>query len=508
MYVLNTRMVSFWILLILGLFHTTLPAAARADRPDETCFDIADLSKAQSLLPWMAYLPDPEAKLTWETALKSDEWMPISRPRLGYGGIPVWTRLRVKNSSSTSRSVVLFNQRPMVNCLDVTLLDNGLPVEDIRLGFMVQDATEKNFIASRLSSFLLELPPAGRRTILARLRTSGILELGWEAATIPEFSRRSRLEILALGLNLGIMLALITISLMAWVVQRQPRFGLLIGYTLLFTLMVGDLNGLSRMVGFGLPPAFWFVGSFFFAIGAVLFWISFTKFFLKTRTTMPITHVWLNILQVLLSISLCSFLIGPWLPFVFKLSPFWILCVLLVCATSFWAGAMGVWKRREHAWLYLGGHAVLFNAAVLMLIAGQANLITNLSAMLLIYPWVIAAHVATLGISLSRMTRQTRKELEAGRQAALEQSRFAAVGRMIGMVVHQWRMPLARLGTELAELNGYFQHSGMHDNTLGFIKEELLPSMNRNMDHLTHIVDDFSRFFSGSGTKEKWLIAD
>lgn len=502
MYFINTRTFPFWILLILGLFHAIVPGTAEADKANETYFDLADLRKTHSLLPFMSYLPDPEGRLTWQTALASDQWIAATRPRLGYNSVPVWTRLRVENTSSTSRSVVLFNQRPMVNYLDVVVIENGLPVEDIRLGFMVRDAAEKNFIASRLSSFLLDLPPGANRTILARLRTLGVLELGWQAATVSEFSRRTRLETLALGLNLGIMLALIAISLISWVVQRQSRFGLLVGYALFFTLMVVSLNGLSRIVSFGLPPVFWFIGSFFFPIGAVLFWIAFTKFFLKTRTTMPLMNVWLSILQVLLAISLCCYLMAPWVPFLFRLSPFWILCVLLVCLTAVWAGAVGVWQRHEHAWLYLTGHAVLFNMAVLLVLAGQANLIKDLSAILLIYPWIVAAHVAILGISLNRMTRETRKELEAERQAALEQSRFTAVGRIIGMVVHQWRIPLAHLGTELAELNAYFEYASKLEGRLAFIKKELLPSMNRNMDHLTTIVDDFSQFFSSSGHKE------
>jgi signal transduction histidine kinase len=501
---LNMRTFPFWIFLALGLFHAIPPGAAQADKPNEKWFDLASIKKSESLLPWMDYLPDPEGKLTWQTALSSDRWLVASQPRLGYGAIPVWTRLRVENTSSTEHSVVLFNRRPMVNYLDVTVIDHGLPVDEIHLGFMVQAATEEDFITSRSSSFLLELPPGSKRTVLARLRTSGVLELGWEAATMAEFSRRGRLETLALGLNWGIMLALIAISLVSWVVQRQPRFGLLAGYSLFFTLTVVSLNGLSRIVSFGLPPVFWFIGSFFFPIGSVLFWIPFTKFFLKTRTTMPLTNVWLNILEILLTISLCSYLIGPWVPFVFRLSPFWLFCALLVCVTSVWVGVVGVWQRLEYGRMYLVGHAAMFNLAVMLVVAGQVNLIKNLGVILLIYPWSIAAHVIILGISLNKMTRRTREKLEAERQASLEQSRFAAVGRIIGMVVHQWRTPLARLGTELAELNAYFQRSSIPESRLAFIKEALLPCMNENMDNLTHTVDDFSQFFSSSGNKEKF----
>ena len=182
--------------------------------------------------------------------------------------------------------------------------------------------------------------------------------------------------------------------------------------------------------------------------------------------------------------------------------------MLLVCAVSVWAGLVGVWQRRVNGWLYLMGHAVLFNLAVLLLLFCLGSFIQNFSVMLLVYPWIIAAHVTIVGIFLNRITGQTRKALEAERQAALEQSHFAAVGRTIGMVVHQWRTPLARLGTELAELNAYFQHGSMDETRLVFIKEDLLPSMNRNMDHLVNIVDDFSQFFSRSGNREKFEPLD
>ena len=466
-------------------------------------FDLGKLKKSESLVRCMEYLPDPQNRLDLETALTSKAWVPMTLPRLGYLDYPVWTRLRVVNSASQKRSGIFFNQRPMLNYMTVNILEQGRVKEKIALGFMVPPSNEESYITSHLSSFLLSLPPGAERTVISRLQSFGVMETGWDVTTVKEFSRKSRRNVLALGLNWGIMLALVLMSIIFWIVQRQPQFGLLVGYALFFTFMVLSLNGLPRIMSLGLSPWFWFIGSFFFPIASVLFWIPFTKFLLDTKRSMPKMHVWLSILQTVLALALVCYLAGSWLPFVFKLSALWIFCALIVCVTIILAGIVGVRKKLPHARMYLFGHALMFDTAIIMIILGQTSFVNEFSLSLLAYPWIVAAHVSVLGISLNMVNKQTRKELEAQRQAALEQSRFAAVGRIIGMVVHQWKTPLARLGTELSELELYFSRKQLLEDRKSFIRDELLPSINRNMKNMVAIVNDFSQFFSSSRHREK-----
>lgn len=472
-------------LVLTGLVHATPPA-----------YDLAGLDRAESLLSWMEYLPDPGGVLNPETIMEAEGWRPADRPRLGYGSPPVWTRLRLRNTAEEDRSVVLFNQRPMLNRLDVAVLDRGRLAGAYRLGFMVPDPRRDDAITSRLSSFIMTLAPGSERTILTRLQTHGALELGWEAATVAEFSRQTRRDILNLGLNLGVMLALAAAGLLSWVWLRRHQFGLLVGYAVLFTLYVASINGLSRIVGLGLSPRFWFAGSFYFALGSCLFWIPFTQFFLKTRTTMPGMHAWLNILAALLTLSVLSYMVSPWMPVVYRFSPFWIGCVLALCATVLWAGALAAARGLKHGRLYLIGHAGMFCAAIFLVILGQSSLIMDFAVSLQVNPWIVAAHLGVMVLSLNIMTRDARDAFARERRLVLGQSGYAAVGRTVGMIVHQWRTPLARLGTELAELGFYFQGAKLartHEQT---IREVLLPSMNRSMDILTGTVDDFSDLLS------------
>ena len=495
----------FWvaILQMLNLFCGAFSPAVQKQMERPKPFDLARLNGTVSLMKNMEFLHDFEGTLDCQAAMKSSKWQPMVRPRLGYLDHPVWTKLKLINTDRSARSAIFFNQRPMLHYLDIIILENGTPVETIRQGFMTPPSDESRYITSHLSSFFMTIEPGGERTVVTRLKTPGIMETGWDASTLQQFSLKSRRDILALGLNWGIMLAIIIVAVISWAVQRQPQFGLLLGYSLFFTLMVVSLNGLPRILSMGLPPWFWFIGSFVFPIASVVFWIFFTQFLLKTRTTMPFMNLWLNLLTGILTAGIMAYMAGPWFPYLFSWSPIFILCAVVVCVTVILAGILAVKRDLPYARLYLFGHAVMFNGAVLMIVIGQSSIQKSLSTGLLIYPWIVAAHVTILGISLNMMTRNTRRELEAQRQSALEQSRFAVVGRIIAMVVHQWRIPLARLGTELAELTLYFKHDTILESRRDIIKEKLLPSMNNHMDHLTDTINDFSSFFSSSRHKEE-----
>lgn len=99
-------------------------------------------------------------------------------------------------------------------------------------------------------------------------------------------------------------------------------------------------------------------------------------------------------------------------------------------------------------------------------------------------------------LSLNIMARDAREAFARERQLLVGQSGYAAVGRTVGMIVHQWRTPLARLGTELAELGFYFQGPRLDREHERTIREILLPSMNRSMDILSGTVEDFSDLLS------------
>lgn len=249
--------------------------------------------------------------------LAGDGWQPLIAPRLGYLSYPVWTRLRVSNSDREPKTAILYNERPLLQYLDVWVLDGEKVITQTRLGFMDSSHTETS-IAGRLSSMSLRIPAGETRTVLARLETPGAMEAGWWAATVAAFSQKAMTEFIILGLYAGIMLSLIIHGAVNWINLRRVQFGFFVGYALSLLLFGLSVNGFSRIVNLGIPPGIWFAGCFLFIMGSVACFLPFTRHFLQTPHTMPRMDQWLRILCILFLASLVFFIVAPFMPQLYK----------------------------------------------------------------------------------------------------------------------------------------------------------------------------------------------
>ena len=82
-----------------------------------------------------------------------------------------------------------------------------------------------------------------------------------------------------------------------------------------------------------------------------------------------------------------------------------------------------------------------------------------------------------------------------------QQSRFAAMGEMIGNIAHQWRQPLNELGITVYQMKKYF----LADKG----KDEFLESYNHSKNvikKMSSTIDDFRNFFNPNKDRENFLV--
>jgi len=484
----------------LLLLVAAMPAAGSA-QPHPPAFDLAALQQEQSLKDWMRYLPDPERRLSGRNAADANGWRSLTVERLGYMDYPVWTWLRLTNSDDRPIEAVLFNQRPMVQLLDVYVWHDGRLIQRHDIGLSRSNAS-KNAIISRLSHIVAQVPPGQTWTVITKLDTLGAVDAAWQAATMNRFTRQNVHAFLILGLYCGIMLALIVHGIVSAVSLGQPQFRYLVGYGLCFMLYLSLINGMRRVFDMKMPGAFDHVGTVDFFFASFMFWIAFTQYFLNTWRTLPRLHRCLNGFKIVFGAGVVIYPFSPWIKFVNMLLPVWSALIIMLCATILVTGTVAVYRRLPHAWFYFLGHAVVFTASVLLAVILQTNAVQNLYWILLVQPFIVIIHISVMSLSLGMTARRAQTELAHQQQIMLEQSRFTAVGKTIGMVVHQWRTPLARLGAQLMELHAYVRHSDPSPTQAAMIRQDLLPGMQRSMKTLKDTVDDFSDFFSARQPSE------
>ena len=86
----------------------------------------------------------------------------------------------------------------------------------------------------------------------------------------------------------------------------------------------------------------------------------------------------------------------------------------------------------------------------------------------------------------------------------MEQSRFAAMGEMIGNIAHQWRQPLSSISTIASGAKLRYNNNILSDEELN----ETFVKIQEHTKHLSKTIDDFRDFFRHNKVEELFNVCD
>lgn len=105
--------------------------------------------------------------------------------------------------------------------------------------------------------------------------------------------------------------------------------------------------------------------------------------------------------------------------------------------------------------------------------------------------------------NLEDMVRiETKKRVEA-EQMALQRSKMALMGEMMGAIAHQWRQPLNALGIIIQDIEEAYKFGELND---AYIQETIKNSM-QQINFMSKTIDDFRSFFTPSKSKQEFLVS-
>ncbi|WP_139488575.1 PAS domain-containing sensor histidine kinase [Brevibacillus dissolubilis] len=104
------------------------------------------------------------------------------------------------------------------------------------------------------------------------------------------------------------------------------------------------------------------------------------------------------------------------------------------------------------------------------------------------------------GILEQRVQDEVQKNREKD-HLLIHQSRFAAVGEMIGHIAHQWRQPLNSIGLIIQDVKEAYEYGEIDQE---YLEESTRESM-RLIKHMSDTIDDFRNFFNPN--KEKYVLS-
>jgi PAS domain S-box-containing protein len=109
-----------------------------------------------------------------------------------------------------------------------------------------------------------------------------------------------------------------------------------------------------------------------------------------------------------------------------------------------------------------------------------------------------------INMKLEKMFKKEMDENKRKEALMIYQSKFVAMGEMIGNIAHQWRQPLSILGLIITNIEDMHKYDDLDKEAL----ESLIGKARKLIDKMSQTIDDFRYFFKPKMDKESFSLYD
>ena len=455
--------------------------------------------------PFISFVKDTNNSLTIKD-LPDAPWKKMDNSILGsFTNEAFWTQFRIQNTSQTAKRLILKNPNASMSEIDVYLFKNGHFFSHSELGTK-RDISLRE-IPHRYSVFSITLEADETIQIYTRLvNTVGSVEGEWEIYSHQAFTDFSLLESMWWGLFIGVLsMAFLYIRPFLLIIKNKA---LIFSFTFFVVACLGyqsAINGVLYTLGTQgayIDSMVVFFGSMF-RLATVL--ILYNLIFISYEKT-------------LLRKALLFFII--FLSMVFVLSFFTIIeqrLITMIAYISVFSGlfSYGLWflmakdifrLARSKTFVYLlSAYTIILvpNAYQSLVSIGLFN-----TSFFSIYGVSIASLINIYLLALAILEYIKKLERERIHQVKINeiQSHYTSVGKIIGNIVHQWKIPLVRSGSLLTHAEALI--SLKDKNVVEEIHTNVIPALRSNLDFMKETIDTFYSLYKGGNEKKSFKPKD
>jgi signal transduction histidine kinase len=457
--------------------------------------DLADHPPG-TLLPAILIHEDRTAEHN-QTSIVNAPWQKETRSNIGHRPHPVWTRVTLTNSSDRPLHLLLSSPRPGIDRIDLAILRDNQPVQHYQLGD--RSPSEGKPILSRYSTIELSILPGESYTLMSRIESIGPIEVSWRVENTASFAWRSLLENLFLGLFVGTVIGLIIYN---GALYLSLRYHFFIFYILLAIASLLNQAAIHNLLV--VLPGPWITellnqAVYFTSVSVLTLPLLFAMSFFNTRATMPRLHrTAYGPIALAVSAVVLLYTIGPGAVRLLSL-----IVPPLMVAMTFTIAIRAVYLGKTGAIYFLIGQVFLSAAFSIQILSFQPEVLPlSMEAVFLLVPLGTVLDIFFLSLAQHRLIMQLRKERELYRLAAASKSRFGSIGKSIGNMIHQWKVPLVRLGSQVALLETkrrFATPDAFYESSL-----ESLSELKKGVADMKAIAKEFGSFYRTDHRPERF----
>jgi signal transduction histidine kinase len=231
---LRNEIISFipWVIFLL------LSLPAHSDEKLQA-LNVVELHQGEEvkLLQHTQMLEDIKSELTWQQAMKSEDWALIETDNLNLGisQSTYWFQVRVKYSNDQTRIYKI--HYPLLDYVDFYLLDQKHLIKHIATGdalpFKSRLIEDKDFVLSHFDKKDKIL------TLLIKIKTQGTMVLPLTSVDIEYYAQEKLLETIGYGIYFGISLAMLLYNFMLLIYLKERSY--LYYCTFVFIILISAL---------------------------------------------------------------------------------------------------------------------------------------------------------------------------------------------------------------------------------------------------------------------------
>jgi two-component system, sensor histidine kinase LadS len=411
---------------------------------------------------------------------------------LGYVDGSIWSKVEFV-STKEIKNLIFVNPKININIIDVYIFEDDVLIQTHYLGNY--RTIYQNYINSKFSNFALDIKENKTYKIISKIKSKSPLDITWIVSSNKFFISYIMYDILFWGVFLGLVFSLIIYNMSVFTSLKDWSYVAYSFHGLMALLFQFATNGIFYQFGFYSNPVVFNSISWILAQFSLISILVFAMLFLNTKKTMPIVHSIIRLLLLLVFVMIVLFVYSFFdvdiintVRFITK--PLSLMIVVFILFVAL----LGVKKQIQGSMFYLVGHGMFLFALIYQQLGGIINNETNLISIYIV-ALAVLFDVIFLSLALGQKLSFLKYQKDKNEKLLISQSGFSAIGRTVGNLSHQWKIPIARLGSLLTQMEAViWKKKDVIKNDF----DPIITGMKSSLEFMQSSISEFNSFYSNS----------
>lgn len=433
--------------------------------------------------------------------IKNEPFKNISKTNFKATKSHIWSRFSILNNTLDTKEIFFKNSKAGVDIIDVYIFKNGSFYKKIELGDM-RDIKNRE-LKTKKSTFYLNLEKQTLYDFYIMHKSYSSISTLWTLQNRVTFEKFENIESTVWGIFIGIIFTLCFYNLVLFFSIKEFAFLNYIFMSLSFATYQLCVNGVAYQIFENVNLQYlnnlnWIVGFL-----TQVFTILFPILFFKPKKETFIFKYFISILIIdICTVILYSFsFTNPEIRYFTKYTDFiTFISIPSLLLISIWA----IKNKRSGAMYYLFGQ-IFYLLLVVYVVMVTIGYFESFEYIWVIVPIGIILDVIFLSLALFSRLKEIEQRKNETEQLLISQARFTTIGQNIANITHQWKTPIAQLGSQIFLLEAIYE---LDKNNFDKTIKETLPKMKYSITFLNHTIDDIYNFYSNPSSKENFNIEE